>query len=57
MLVPKIFTDMLPSVVGRYMVPSLCFSKDMQTATYEIVNGSYVPNDPNKLNKVKVLVL
>lgn len=40
-------------VVGRYMVPSLCFSKDMQTATYEIVNGSYVPNDPNKLNKVK----
>ncbi|KAI8545543.1 hypothetical protein RHMOL_Rhmol07G0047900 [Rhododendron molle] len=38
---------------GRYMVPALCFSKDMQTVTYEIVNGSYVPNDQNKPNKVK----
>ncbi|KAE9459958.1 hypothetical protein C3L33_08157, partial [Rhododendron williamsianum] len=44
---------MLPSVAGRYMVPALCFSKDMQTVTYEIVNGSYVPNDQNKPNKVK----
>ncbi|KAF7137805.1 hypothetical protein RHSIM_Rhsim07G0039900 [Rhododendron simsii] len=40
-------------VAGRYMVPALCFSRDMQTVTYEIVNGSYVPNDQNKPNKVK----
>ena len=52
---------MLPSITGLYMVPgtdfypALCFCRNMQTATYEIVNGSYVPTAETKQNKIKVL--
>ncbi|PIN09980.1 hypothetical protein CDL12_17438 [Handroanthus impetiginosus] len=38
----------------KIMHPSVCFCQQMQTATYEIVNGSYVPaGDPKQASKVK----
>ncbi|GMP42495.1 hypothetical protein CsSME_00012224 [Camellia sinensis var. sinensis] len=38
---------------GTEMYPALCFCKNMQTATYEVVNGSYVLTSQTKENKIK----
>ncbi|KAL7233829.1 hypothetical protein ACSBR1_017441 [Camellia fascicularis] len=38
---------------GTEMYPPLCFCKNMQTATYEVVNGSYVLTSQTKENKIK----
>ncbi|XP_028125396.1 nucleolar GTP-binding protein 1 isoform X1 [Camellia sinensis] len=38
---------------GTEMYPALCFCKNIQTATYEVVNGSYVLTSQTKENKIK----
>ncbi|XAR63310.1 hypothetical protein NMG60_11023203 [Bertholletia excelsa] len=40
-------------VHGRKAYPVLCLCKNMQTTTYEIVNGSYLPTAQTKENKIK----
>ncbi|XP_057513467.1 uncharacterized protein LOC130795413 isoform X1 [Actinidia eriantha] len=47
------FSKGLYMVPGTDFYPALCFCKNMQTATYEIVNGSYLPTAETKQNKIK----
>ncbi|PSS10087.1 Nucleolar GTP-binding protein [Actinidia chinensis var. chinensis] len=47
------FSKGLYMVPGTDFYPALCFCRNMQTATYAIVNGSYLPTAETKQNKIK----
>lgn len=45
-------------VPAKIVLPTLCFCRQLQTESYAIVNGSYVPTgDTKQSSKVEVLQL
>lgn len=43
-------------VPAKFLLPTMCFCQQLQTQTYEIVKGSYVPaGDTKQATKVEVL--